>query len=93
MNKATELTAELIRKINSGASPYEIIMDAGALINLLNSNLRFVHQVNEMLIDQSKACIADIDPRVIVKHQDIDQLLEAIGAERVGEWFMGLGSR
>ncbi|MBV5334743.1 MAG: hypothetical protein JZU49_02935 [Sulfuricurvum sp.] len=93
MNKATELTAELTRKINSNVSPYEIIKDAVVLINLLNSNLRFVYQVNEMLIDQSKACIADIDPRVIVKHQDIDHLLEAIGAERVGEWFMGLGSR
>lgn len=37
--------------------------------------------------------ISNLDPKEIIKYQDIDHLLEAIGAERVGEWFMGLGSR
>lgn len=44
---------------------------------------------NKML----KAHLSDIDPKEIIKYQDIDRLLEAIGAERVGAWFMGLGSR
>lgn len=54
--------------------------------------LRRIDQIkneNKML----KAHISDIDPKEIIKYQDIDHLLEAIGAERVGEWFMGLGSR
>ncbi|MFA6629040.1 MAG: hypothetical protein WCS55_04655 [Sulfuricurvum sp.] len=41
----------------------------------------------------ARSLLTEIDPKVIIKYQDIDQLLEAIGAERVGTWFMGLGSR
>lgn len=51
--------------------------------------IKRLKQENKML----KAHISDIDPKEIIKYQDIDHLLEAIGAERVGEWFMGLGSQ
>ncbi len=51
--------------------------------------IKRLKQENEML----KANLSDIDPKEIIKYQDIDQLLEAIGAERVGAWFMGLGSQ
>ncbi len=51
--------------------------------------IKRLKQENEML----KTNLSDIDPKEIIKYQDIDQLLEAIGPERVGAWFMGLGSR
>lgn len=44
-------------------------------------------------LEAARSLLIEIDPKEIIKYQDIDQLLEAIGAERVGEWFMGLGSR
>jgi len=51
----------------------------------------FDHITKELEV--ARSLLTEIDPKVIIKYQDIDQLLEAIGAERVGTWFMGLGSR
>lgn len=33
------------------------------------------------------------DPKMMILYVGCDVLLEAIGAELVGEWFMGLGSQ
>jgi len=45
------------------------------------------------LLNVDNSFIADVDPQDIVMYQDITPLLEAIGADVVGEWYMSLGGQ
>jgi hypothetical protein len=51
------------------------------------------NQIKVTLENVNNDFIADLDTKDIVYGQDVTALLEAIGADVVGEWFMGLGSK